>query len=82
MKIEKIKNILKKNIDFYKIKIRKENDNIEIVAISNIFINKTDLQRQQIIYKSIYNLIIKKKIHAVTIYTYSIKEWKKINNLK
>ncbi|WP_343154644.1 BolA/IbaG family iron-sulfur metabolism protein [Buchnera aphidicola (Pseudoregma panicola)] len=82
MKIEKIKNIIKKNIDIYKIKIIKENDNIEITAISDIFINKTDLERQQIIYKSIQDIIIKKKIHAVMIYTYSIKEWKKINNSK
>ncbi|BGI51489.1 MAG: hypothetical protein BucCj_2450 [Buchnera aphidicola (Ceratovacuna japonica)] len=82
MKIEEIKNILIKNIDIYKIKIRKEKDNVEITAISDVFLNKTELQRQQIIYKPIQKFIIKKKIHAIIIYAYSIKEWKKNNIYK
>ncbi|WP_343189813.1 BolA/IbaG family iron-sulfur metabolism protein [Buchnera aphidicola] len=82
MNKKKIENMLKKEIKLYKIKIKKENKNIEIVAVSNTFLNKTELQRQQTIYKPIQNLIIKKKIHAVIIYTYSIKEWKKKLNKK
>ncbi|WP_343188959.1 BolA/IbaG family iron-sulfur metabolism protein [Buchnera aphidicola (Chaitoregma tattakana)] len=74
---KKIKNILKKKINLYNINVKKTDNNFEIVVVSDIFLNKTELQKQQIVYSNIQKLIFKKKIHAVTIYAYSIKEWKK-----
>lgn len=82
MKYKEISNLLKKRLALDKIFIKGIEKNIEIIAIGDIFINLNSLKRQQLIYKVLLSYFEKNIIHAISIKTYSIKEWRKIKQLK
>ncbi|BBI01303.1 putative DNA-binding transcriptional regulator [Buchnera aphidicola (Nipponaphis monzeni)] len=71
---EKIK-ILLKNIPLDRLNVSQDVNLIKITAVGNIFLNMTSVQRQQVIYNPLIELITEKHIHAITINTYTAKEW-------
>ncbi|WP_343182897.1 BolA/IbaG family iron-sulfur metabolism protein [Buchnera aphidicola (Neophyllaphis podocarpi)] len=79
MKIEKIKETLIKELKLTKVYIKGNENHIEIIAIGDFFLRKSEVQRQQHIYKPLMNYITNKKIHAITIKAYTIKEWQSKN---
>lgn len=58
------------------------NDNkyFNAIIISDSFINKELIERQQIINNIIGKHIINKKVHAISFKTYTHSEWKAENN--
>lgn len=82
MKIEKLKLHIQNNVPLEKIYLKGNKDHIHIIAIGNIFQNMKNIEKQKIIYKPLTKYIIKKKIHAITIETFTIKEWEKKKNKK
>ncbi|NIH41075.1 MAG: BolA/IbaG family iron-sulfur metabolism protein [Buchnera aphidicola (Periphyllus aceris)] len=76
---KKIKKILIKKLNLFYVKIKKKNNYYKIIAVSNIFLNMNEVNRQKCIYAPLLKHIIKKKIHAISIKTYSLNEWKKSN---
>ncbi|NIG99290.1 MAG: BolA/IbaG family iron-sulfur metabolism protein [Buchnera aphidicola (Periphyllus acericola)] len=76
---KKIKKILIKKLNLFYVKIKKKNNYYKIFAVSNIFLNMNEVNRQKYIYAPLLKYIIKKKIHAISIKTYSLNEWKKYN---
>ncbi|XBC40595.1 MAG: BolA/IbaG family iron-sulfur metabolism protein [Buchnera aphidicola (Nurudea yanoniella)] len=79
---KQIKNLLKDSLSLNKIKVRGDNNYLEIVAIDNIFHNKSEVEKQKIIYSKLMNYITEKKIHSISIKTYSVTEWEKSLNKK
>ncbi|VFP81156.1 Acid stress protein IbaG [Buchnera aphidicola (Cinara kochiana kochiana)] len=77
MDSDKICTIIKKKLKLKKIFISKYNNNISITAIGDFFIGMNSLEKQKHIYTILMPYFIKKKIHAITINTYTISEWKK-----
>ncbi|AAO27067.1 YrbA [Buchnera aphidicola str. Bp (Baizongia pistaciae)] len=71
-----IKSLLKKKIPLTVIHVTGDNKHINITAVSDIFNNINTLRRQQIIYKPLMPYIINKTLHAISIKTYSLQEWK------
>lgn len=49
------------------------------IIISNIFLNKELIERQQLIYNIIGHHIINRSIHAISFKTYSKDEWESEN---
>ncbi|CAL4322215.1 BolA family protein [Buchnera aphidicola] len=72
-----IESCIKKAVELNNIYIIGDLNHIKIIAIGNIFIGMNNVQKQQIIYKPITKYIMKKKIHAISIYTFTLKEWEK-----
>ncbi|WP_343152468.1 BolA/IbaG family iron-sulfur metabolism protein [Buchnera aphidicola] len=72
-----IKSLLLKKISLEKIYIKGDDYHLIIVAIGKIFFNMNEKERQQVIYSPLKKLITNNKIHALTIETYTLKEWKK-----
>ncbi|CAL4323057.1 BolA/IbaG family iron-sulfur metabolism protein [Buchnera aphidicola] len=70
-----IKSLLLKAIPLKKVYIKGDDYHLIIIAIGKIFINKNERERQQKIYSPLKTLILSNKIHALTIETYSPKEW-------
>ncbi|QCI23365.1 BolA/IbaG family iron-sulfur metabolism protein [Buchnera aphidicola] len=77
---EKIKHILIKSLSLNKVQVTGNNNHINIIAIDDIFNNKSEVEKQQMIYTQLMDYITNKTIHAISIKTYSLKEWK--NNQK
>lgn len=71
--------ILEKKLNLKKIYVTGDSNHIKIIAVSNIFKNVSPVERQKMIYKPLISMITNKKIHAVSIVSYTSNEWK-INN--
>ncbi|MCW5197183.1 BolA family protein [Buchnera aphidicola] len=82
MKNKDIQSYLMKTIPLDKLYVTGDNNHIKIVAIGKIFEGINNVQKQQIIYKPLTKYIIEKKIHAISIHTFTLKEWKKKNTTK
>lgn len=81
MNIEELKNYIKKHVSLEKIYLKGNKDHIHIFAIGKIFIGLSEMEKQKIIYKPLAKYILEKKIHAVTIDTFTPNEWVKKNNI-
>ena len=69
-------NEINKIIQDSEVKIFSNDDKyFNAIIISDIFINKELVERQQIIYKIIGEYITSKKIHAISFKTYTKEEW-------
>lgn len=73
--------LLKQNIILKKILVTGNSNHITILAVGNIFTNMSTVKRQQLIYSPLTHLISEKHIHAITINTFSPKEWEKNKNI-
>lgn len=70
-----IKKIIEDNIKDATINIfSKDNMHFNATIVSDIFNNKTLLERQKLIYSLLENLITSGKIHALSFKTYTYKE--------
>lgn len=85
MCLEKIKKYLISKINVNNIKIYNDSKlhkygkntltHLKIIIISNDFVNKKIIDRHRLIYKKL-NEIYKPKIYSITLYTYTLDEWK------
>jgi acid stress-induced BolA-like protein IbaG/YrbA len=75
---KKIKKILLKKLNLNYLKIIKKENYYKIIAVGSIFEKKNEVDRQKIIYSVLLKYILNNKIHAISIKSYSINEWKKI----
>ncbi|XBC39070.1 MAG: BolA/IbaG family iron-sulfur metabolism protein [Buchnera aphidicola (Nurudea shiraii)] len=73
---KEIQNLLKTSLSLKEIKVKGDTKHLEIIAIDNIFQNKSEVEKQKIIYTQLMNYITENKIHSISIKTYSIQEWK------
>lgn len=76
---KKIISILNQTLNLEQIYVTGDNNHIKIIAIGDIFKGINQVKRQQIIYKPLIDMILEKKIHALSITTYTKEEWKKNN---
>ncbi|QCI16625.1 BolA family transcriptional regulator [Buchnera aphidicola (Aphis craccivora)] len=76
---KKIISILNQKLNLEQIYVTGDNNHIKIIAIGDIFKGVNQVKRQQIIYKPLIDMILEKKIHALSITTYTKEEWKKNN---
>lgn len=75
MEIKTIKNILKKTLKCNDIHIDNNGKYFKIFVISDIFIKLNRIQREQIVYQPLKLYIKNNDIHAISVYTYTLKEW-------
>ncbi|WWP02655.1 MAG: BolA/IbaG family iron-sulfur metabolism protein [Candidatus Dasytiphilus stammeri] len=52
-----------------------DSQHLQIIAISDNFLGMSRVQKEQIIYAPLMKYIINKKIHSISIKTYSFNEW-------
>ncbi|MCW5196675.1 BolA family transcriptional regulator [Buchnera aphidicola (Pemphigus obesinymphae)] len=77
MQNKKIKKLLMNSLALQEIYVTGDSNHIKIIAVGEIFTGMSEVKRQQSIYTSLMSDIIEKKIHAITIKSYSPKEWNK-----
>ncbi|AYN24613.1 BolA family protein [Buchnera aphidicola] len=91
MYLEKIKKHLESKINISSIKICNDSklhnystnknmiSHLKIIIVSNDFINKNLITRHRIIFKALKE-IEKEGIYSITLYTYTLNEWKDKKN--
>ncbi len=82
MNINKIKIILIKTLMIDDIYIFDDNNHIQIIVISNKFINLSKIEQHKIVYSPLVPLINSNVIHSLTIKTYTNKEWLYVSKKK
>ena len=76
---EKIKNLILNELINSKVYVNTFDEiHFDIIVIDDIFINVDLIERHRCIYNIIKNYILNKILHAVSIKTYTLDEWKEI----
>lgn len=70
-----IKSLLINTLFLEEVYVSSNGKHFKIIAIGKIFENRTRIERQKIVYSPLMKYITKNLIHAITIKTYSSKEW-------
>jgi acid stress-induced BolA-like protein IbaG/YrbA len=82
MEPELIKQLIEAKLSDCTISVTGENGHFEVVAIGDIFTDKSMVAKQQLIYGTINEHITSGAIHALTIKTYTPAEWEKAQKLR
>ncbi|MBK4775650.1 hypothetical protein CRV11_02080 [Candidatus Pantoea edessiphila] len=78
MKVNDIQSLLITSLPLEKVYVTSDSDNyFKIIAIGEVFSTLNYVQKQQLVYKPLAEYIANKTIHAVSIKTYTPKEWSK-----
>lgn len=81
MNIDKIKRQILNNIKDTQVLISSnDNKHFNAIIITDNFIDKSLLERQQLIYKTVNNYIVNGNIHALSFKTYTKSEWENEQN--
>ncbi|CAL4323556.1 BolA/IbaG family iron-sulfur metabolism protein [Buchnera aphidicola] len=82
MNIQKIQFLLIKKLNLKTAYVTGDQNHINIIAIGDIFKGVSPVKKQKMIYTLLIEMITQKKIHAISIESYSIEEWNKKNNIQ
>lgn len=74
---EEIELLLKETINLNEVHVKSEGSHFQIIAISDSFADMTRVKRQQTVYAPLATKIADGTIHAVTIKTFTEKDWKR-----
>ncbi|CRK86044.1 Uncharacterized protein YrbA [Candidatus Providencia siddallii] len=76
MKPNEIKQILIEKLSLSQVFVTCENNYFKIIAIDDLFEGMTDVKRQQTVFSPLLEYINNNEIHAISIKTYTIEQWK------
>jgi acid stress-induced BolA-like protein IbaG/YrbA len=70
---------LKSNSEVYLVQVNGNGYQYEVTVVSDIFVNKSKVARQQWVYAQLNEFITTGKLHAITMKTWTKEEWGKQN---
>lgn len=79
MQAEQISDLIKSHITDAMVEVNGEGCNFDLLVVSDEFIDKKTLQRQQLIYTVLNPLISSGELHAVNMRTLTRAEWSNMN---
>lgn len=74
---EEIEQKLKTNEDVFYVKVEGDGYQYQITVVSDAFLNKPKVARQQWIYRQLKELITTGQLHAISMKTWTKEEWGK-----
>ncbi|QJR80237.1 BolA family transcriptional regulator [Alteromonas pelagimontana] len=77
MDVTEIEALLKKELGLAEVYVRGEGSHFNIIAVSDQFNDMSRVKRQQIIYAPLADKIADGSMHAISIKTFSEKDWKR-----
>lgn len=75
MEIKTIKLILSEHLKTKKIFIDGDDNHFNIIVVSQLFENLSNVKRHQMVYAPLMKYISNNDIHAISIKAYSLSEW-------
>lgn len=74
---EDIAELLKSTLQISNVIVKSEGTHFQIIAIDDVFESMSRVKRQQTVYQPLSDLIADGTIHAVSIKTFSTKQWER-----
>ncbi len=79
MKAHELKQLIEQSIPTKLVTVKSDDDvHFDVVVISSAFDGLNLVKRQQLVYKSLGDLISTGKVHALSLKTYTSHEWQKM----
>ncbi|WDI78324.1 BolA/IbaG family iron-sulfur metabolism protein [Candidatus Purcelliella pentastirinorum] len=75
MNNSKVKSIILDKISLRELHVSGNEYHMKIIAVGDIFIGLTNVEKQQIIYEPLKDYIINNTIHSISIESYTLEEW-------
>ncbi len=75
MELQEIKALLERQIPDAIIEIEGDGYHFQVTVISHVFVDKTPVKKQQLVYAALNEQIVSGAIHAISIKTYTPDEW-------
>ncbi len=79
MENEQLKSLIETQISQVEITVKGDGRHFDIIVISNEFVGKSMVKRQQTIYGLLQGYIASGEIHALNMKTYTKEEWNEKN---
>ena len=79
---QEIKKILEAGLNSHEVEVNGEGNMFDLTVVSNDFEGKSAVKKQQMIYALVNEQINSGEIHALTIKTFTEKEWQTASKLK
>lgn len=74
---EELEQKLKNNEQVHFVKMEGDGYHYHLTIVSDVFISRSKLARQQWVYKQLHEYITAGSLHALTMKTWTIEEWEK-----
>jgi acid stress-induced BolA-like protein IbaG/YrbA len=74
---EEVEEKLRSNNEVYFVKVEGDGYQYQVTVVSDAFVNKSQVSRQQWVYTQLNELITTGKLHAITMKTWTKEEWGK-----
>ncbi len=75
MQTKEIEDLVKTLIKADKIEASGDGYHFQLLVVANDFINKTKLERQQLVYQALQQKISSGELHAISMQTYTVEEF-------
>lgn len=74
---EEIASLLKTKLNLSDVKVKSEGSHFQIIAIDDCFEDMSRVKKQQLIYGPLSDKISDGTMHAITIKTFSVDQWRR-----
>jgi acid stress-induced BolA-like protein IbaG/YrbA len=74
---EEIAGLLKSELTLVDVKVKSEGSHFQIIAVDNRFEEMSRVKKQQLIYGPLAEKIADGTMHAITIKTFTVEQWKR-----
>ena len=77
MELSEIEHILQEALNLDEVHVRGEGSHYNIIAVSDTFNEMSRVKRQQAVYAPLADKIADGSMHAISIKTFSVKDWER-----
>ena len=77
MELSEIEKILTDALELHEVHVKGEGSHLNIIAVGDIFNEMSRVKRQQAVYAPLSDKIADGSMHAITIKTFSVKDWER-----
>ena len=74
---QEIENLLKESLALTEVHVKNDGSHFQIIAVSEQFSQMSRVKKQQFVYAPLAEVIAQGTIHAVSIKTFTEKEWQR-----
>ncbi len=82
MNPDEIKKLIEATLNTQSVEVKGEGSMFDVIVVSDDFEGKSAVKKQQMVYASVNDKITSGEIHALTIKSYTTKEWKTASKLQ
>lgn len=79
---QEIKELIEQALNTSEVEVKGEGNMFDVIVVSNDFEGKMPVKKQQMVYATVNEQIKNGEIHALTIKTYTEKEWQTASKLR